>query len=245
MRILLLFLLGAFVFVTPLSAAPSPERLPDLGVTPLRHVLLAITAEGKRELRFTVSIGNVGKGPIEVASSRPSRNERWTSFQRIRRADGSSYRVRLPDVRLVFIGGSEHGHWHIRNAARYELRRLGDVKAVRIHVKRGFCLYDSSTYRLSLPGAPAKQAYPRDDCGKKEELSLAMGISVGWRDDYYWRIPGQELDITKVPNGKYRLFVRADPKNWFRESSEKNNVAWADIAIADRSVKVLRQSARL
>ena len=54
-----------------------------------------------------------------------------------------------PIVRLVFIGGSEHGHWHIRNAARYELRRLGDGKALRIHVKRGFCLYDSSSYRLS------------------------------------------------------------------------------------------------
>ena len=63
-----------------------------------------------------------------------------------------------------------------------------------------------------LPDAPAKQTYPRDACGKKEELSLAMGISVGWRDDYYWRIPGQELDITTVPNGKYRLFVKADPQ---------------------------------
>jgi hypothetical protein len=56
-----------------------------------------------------------------------------------------------------------------------------------------------------------------------------MGVSVGWKDDYYWRIPGQEIDITSLPNGKYRLLVEVDPRNYFRETNERNNVTWVDL----------------
>jgi len=245
MRWGLLLVLGAVVFVTPLSAASTPAGLPDLAVTPLDTVLVERAADGTRRLRFTVSIANVGKAPIEVVASRPSRGADWAASQRISRADGSSYLVSLPSVRMAFVGLPEHGHWHVRGAARYELRRLGERKALRIHVKRGFCLYDSNPYRRSLPGAPAKRAYPRDACGKKRELSLAMGVSVGWRDDYYWRIPGQAFDVTTLPQGKYRLVVRVDPRNWFRESNERNNQTWVDIHIGETSVKVLRHSKRV
>lgn len=245
MRAALALFFGAFVFVTPLSVASAPARLPDLGVARLETAFMEIAADGKKRLRFTVSIANVGAGPIEVVASRPRRGADWTAWQQVRRADGSTYRVPLPGVRMVFVGLTEHGHWHIYGAARYELRRLGEPEPVRIHVKRGFCLYDSNLYRRSLPGASSKRAYPRDACGKKRELSLAMGISVGWRDDYYWRIPGQLMDITTLPKGRYRLTVTADPRNWLRESNEGNNVTWVDIQIAERTVKVLRHSKRL
>jgi hypothetical protein len=56
-----------------------------------------------------------------------------------------------------------------------------------------------------------------------------MGVSVGWKDDYYWRIPGQEIDITSLPTGKYRLLVEVDPRNYFRETNERNNVTWVDL----------------
>ncbi len=206
---------------------------------------MGLTADRHKQLRFTVSIANVGKGPIEVGARRPSRGAEWSAWQRIERADGSSYRVPAPGARMVFVGLSEHGHWHIRGVARYELRRLGSTKPVRILVKRGFCLYDSSDYRLGLPGAPREDKYERDDCGEKRELSLAMGISVGWKDDYFWRIPGQIIDVTSVPLGKYRLVVKVDPRNWFRESNERNNVTWVDIAIGEREIKVLDRSKRV
>jgi Lysyl oxidase len=143
---------------------------------------------------------------------------------------------RQPGARSLARGG----------AARYELRPLGDEKPLRIRLKRGFCLYDSTPYELSLPGAPRKGAYPRDGCGMKPDLELAMGISIGWKDDYYWRIPGQDIDITDLPNGKYRLFTKVDPRNWWRESDESNNVTWIDIVIGDSlNVKVLRRSPKL
>lgn len=54
------------------------------------------------------------------------------------------------------------------------------------------------------------------------------------------------MDITSLPNGKYRLFVKADPKNWLRESNERNNVTWVDLRIGPQLVKVIgAQSALL
>jgi hypothetical protein len=58
------------------------------------------------------------------------------------------------------------------------------------------------------------------------------------------RIFGQRLDITNLPNGRYRLINRVDSRNWFRESNDGNNMNWADLVIADRSVKVVRRSPR-
>lgn len=250
MRLSVFVALATFAVALPLSAggySAAAPRLPDLGVAPLRHMLIEQTADGRRRLRFTTSIANIGAGPIEIVASRPRLGSReWrTASQRIYRVDGSSHLVRAPGVRLVFVGSPAHGHWHVWGAARYELRRLGGGETVRTHVKRGFCYFDSKPYKLGLPGAPKRLKYPRDACGKKRDVRLAMGISTGWQDDYYWRIPGQEMDITTLPNGRYRLFVKADPRNWFRESNERNNVTWVDLAIDDLQVKVIKSSPRL
>ena len=58
-----------------------------------------------------------------------------------------------------------------------------------------------------------------------------MGLSAGWQDPYTWALPDQRLDITGLPDGRYRLVATADPNNWFREVDEKNNDAWADIVL--------------
>jgi hypothetical protein len=146
---------------------------------------------------------------------------------------------------MVFVGSTSHGHWHIRGAARYELRDAGGGKLVRLRYKRGFCLFDSSRYRPLLPGAPNKPVFPRDGCGTKRDLRLAMGVSVGWKDDYYWLIAGQEFDVTDLPDGKYRLLAEVDPGKWFRESNERNNTTWVDLEIAGVQVKVLGRSPRI
>ena len=220
--------------------------LPDLGVGPIPQPLLTRDPEGRVHLRFTVSIANVGKGPMQVTGARLSRGSPFLTWQQITLFDGTSMRERTPGVSMVFVGSREHGHWHVRGAARYELRRLGDGKPVRLRLKRGFCLYDSTLYQPSLPGASSKGAYPRAACGMKPDLQFAMGVSIGWKDDYYWRIPGQEIDITDLPNGKYRILTRVDPRNWWRETDESNNVTWIDIVIGDSlNVKVLRRSPKL
>lgn len=54
------------------------------------------------------------------------------------------------------------------------------------------------------------------------------------------------MDVTNLPHGRYRLLVKVDPRNWFRESNERNNVAWIDFVLSDSLlVKVLGRSPRL
>ena len=239
---------GVLALLLPFAGAhgAAPARLPDLGISPLKTPLIERTVDDRRRLRFTVSIANVGKGPIEVVGARLTLGSPFLTWQQIQRADSTSYRVELPKVGLVFAGTDLHGHWHIRGAARYELRKLEDGAPVRLRMKRGFCLFDSTAYRRSIPGAPAKAAFTKDGCGSKSALRLAMGVSIGWKDDYYWRIPGQVMDITDLPHGKYRLYTKVDPRNWFHESNDRNNEAWIDIEISDSLlVKVLGRSPAL
>jgi Lysyl oxidase len=243
-----LTLLGA-VFVTALphsvGAVSVAARLPDLGVAPLEHMLILVGPNGKKHLRFTTSIANVGAGPIEIVASRPKQGTDFSVSQRIRRTDGSTFLVSTPAVRMVFAGSKAHGHWHARGVIRYELRRLADLTAAKIRLKRGFCFYDARSYRTSLPGAPKNPVYPRGGCGKKPALEIESGLSVGWLDVYYWRIPGQEIDVTSLPNGRYRLSVQVDPKNWFRETDERNNATWVDLRIGATRVTILRRGPRI
>ncbi|WP_204312910.1 hypothetical protein, partial [Stenotrophomonas maltophilia] len=55
----------------------------------------------------------------------------------------------------------------------------------------------------------------------------------------------QRLDVTGLPDGRYRLVATADPEDWFREVGEKNNSAWALVDLETSShpptVTVVRQ----
>ena len=118
--------------------------------------------------------------------------------------------------------------------------RAEEGKKVAAGAKRGFCFYDSHPYQRSLPRAPAKRAYPKNSCGTRDSVRLLMGISVGWLDAYFWRLPDQYIDVTKVPNGKYRLAATVDAAGWFKESNERNNRTWANLEITATGIKVLR-----
>ena len=205
-----------------------------------RTILIATEFNGRKWLHFTTSIANIGVGPMEIDGARFQGGE-WSAWQRIVRSDGSSYRVPMPSIRFVYQGSEDHGHWHIHGAARYELWHVG--KIAKIRTKRGFCLYDSSLYRPRLPEA-GRSIYPRSGCGTKSSLYIRTGVSVGWQDDYYWRITGQQMDVTNLPNGRYRLINRVDPRNLFRESNDGNNTTWVDLVIGDKSVKVVGRSPR-
>jgi hypothetical protein len=61
-----------------------------------------------------------------------------------------------------------------------------------------------------------------------------MGRPVLGVDNYQW------IDITGLPNGRYRLTATADPGHLVKESSYANKAAWARIRITDASVTVLR-----
>ena len=58
-----------------------------------------------------------------------------------------------------------------------------------------------------------------------------QGISPGWADAYVFALPGQSLDVTDFPRGRYCLTTRADPTGLLTELDEANNVRRVRIAL--------------
>lgn len=57
-------------------------------------------------------------------------------------------------------------------------------------------------------------------------------MSPGWSDVYGFTLPGQEIDISDLPDGLYRFWAQADPDGWFTEASEDNNLTWSIIELS-------------
>jgi hypothetical protein len=75
-------------------------------------------------------------------------------------------------------------------------------------------------------------------------LRVTMGHSRGWGYTYPWGLVGQYLDMTGLPDRRYRLRVTADGNsadgsNRFLDSDETNNSTWADLQITGDTVTVL------
>lgn len=212
----------------PATATPSATRLPDLGKARLRDLQIQTTTSGRRLLRFTSTIVNVGAGPFEVRGRRPSTSTAtMTTQQRLYTATGGHVDVDTPAV--MFYAGDGHNHWHVKDLERSDLIRLDNGVKVAAGAKIGFCFYDTNAYRLSLPGAPSSPVYT--GCGTSTSLKVRMGLSVGWGDRYAWNLAYQYVDITRVPPGRYRLLVTVDAAQWFVETLESNNATWVDLEL--------------
>lgn len=208
--------------------ARAADRLPDLGMARLSDFKAEKTADGRRLLRFTTVIVNVGSGAFEVRGARASASDaEMATVQRIYDSAGG-FREVATSARMFFAGDG-HAHWHVRDLESSELIRLDNGVKVGTGAKFGFCFFDNVAYRLTLPGAPAEAAYP--GCGNASSLAVTMGVSVGWGDEYSWRLPNQYVDITGLVAGRYRLRVTADAPGFFSEANESNNATWVDLQI--------------
>ena len=226
----------AVVAATPPSALAAPTY-PDLGMARLKDFKIENTADGRRLLRFTTIIVNVGAGPFEVRGSRASTLvPTMTGHQCI--YDASTCTLQSTAVTMGWSGDG-HNHWHVVGLEEYELDRLDNGALVGTGAKTGFCFYDNTRHDLSLSGAPSSAVYT--NCGASSNLSVTMGLSVGWGDTYYWNLAYQWVDITGLAAGRYRLWATADPENWFIEADDTNNFTWVDLQIRGKgsSVRVL------
>lgn len=222
----------------PPLAAPVDPRYPDLGMAPLASPLIGQDEAGRTFLRFSATIVNVGAGPLLVAAHRSfPLTEDWEVVQRIEDGAGG-YSERPMPARLV-LGGDGHDHWHVVGAEAHQLETI-DGEVVGGLVKSGFCYFDNVDYRTTLPGAPATATHGARECGARFDRDVAMGLSVGWGDEYQWYLLEQAIEITGVPDGRYRLRAIADPAGHVAESDESNNDTWTvvDIATVDGARRV-------
>jgi hypothetical protein len=221
----------------PRSGLAVADRLPDLGMGQLGDLSIdTTTIPGHRLLRFRTVIANVGTGPLETIGTRSGTTvAEMTVRQRIY-DDAGSYRD-LDTAAVMFYAGDGHDHWHVRDAQAYELLRLDNGSRVGTGAKHGFCYFDNTRYRLSLPRAPADPVYT--GCGTQGDLTVTTGISVGWADTYPAFVPFQYIDITGLKSGRYRLRATADPQGWFAETNDGNNSTWVDIQLKASSVRIV------
>ena len=221
----------------PGAAVAAADRLPDLGMAPLKDFSIdTSTIPGRRLLRFTTVIVNVGAGPFETIGTRPDTSTaEMTVTQRIYNSAGSYREVSTPTE--MFWAGDGHDHWHVRDVEAYELIRLDNGRRVGTGAKHGFCYFDNTPYRLWLPGAPGASVY--GGCGTQTDLSVTTGLSVGWGDTYPAAIAYQWIDITGLKSGRYRLRATADPANWFTETNDANNTTWVKLKLTGSGVNVV------
>ena len=225
-------LLFAIVPVTPVLGAS--DRLPDLKVATTTDFRITKTSSGRRLLRFSGMMLNVGKGPFEVRGTRASTSKPWSVDQVIYRTGGATRRIHT--TAQMNWAGDGHNHWHVLRMLTYHMwsTTSSTVRTAKI----GFCFFDTNRRSTSLPGAPRSAKYLKTGCGTKNVLHTKVGISVGWADLYPSTYAYQWIDITGLPSGTYTVRGAVDLYNKFTELNENNNCTWSKISFTTGSSKV-------
>ena len=228
----------------PAEAVDSDNLLlPDLGMASLRGFQIEKTSDGRKLLRFTSIVVNVGDGPFEAHGQRSgTKDSNMTTSQRIFDGAGSSSYLDRPTDATMYFGRDGHNHWHLQDLEDFKLERLDNGNLVGTGAKHGFCFFDNFRYGSTLDPFYTRQTSPPACAqGQPSALSAKMGLSRGWGDAYWRSLPDQYIDVTGLTSGRYRLQGTADANNWFLESNDLNNFTWVDIQIGSSSVKVVRQ----
>lgn len=227
-------IVGILNGVLPVApAAAATDKLPDLKIGRVTDFSIQRTASGRRLLRFSGMMMNVGRGPLEIRGRRASTKKPWIVEQVIYRTNGTKRRVRT--TATMRYAGDGHNHWHVRQMMSYH---LWSTHGTSRDAKIGFCFFDTNRRTISLPGAPRARKYGKNGCGTRGSLHTSNGISVGWADLYPAKFAFQWIDITGLPAGTYMVRGAVDLYDKFQESSETNNCTWSRISFKATGSKV-------
>lgn len=212
-------------------AGDDPElRLPDIIVRQSDLLDNDIRNTGGRTLlRLSNGTANIGPGALHLYGVTPGNDDGTQDVrQRVYREDDSFFER----VAGSFVYHPEHNHIHFEEWAQYRLRSVVGIDGVGEVVASGsktsFCILDLGVYDRSLPNYRPGGFY-------RSCSSTTQGLSVGWIDVYSKSLPGQNIDITDVPDGHYWLESEVDPNNNVLEANEDNNITRVLVTIGDPS----------
>lgn len=232
--------------VAPVDAALT-ARLPDLAVVPPFDVRLETSSTGRRLLRFSTVVVNIGAGPFQLygydsTDGRASIGDTLHVRQQILQSDGT-YKERNTTATMKWAADG-HNHWHILDVQWFKLQNLHGTTLLKT-AKTGFCFLDSYPYGSTKPSLYNSENFV---CQSSPSGTVPMGMQVKWGDIYRSNVAFQWIDITGLPSGDYFIKIIADP-TWetggrFLESNESNNRGWTRIHLTKTSVSVVSKSIR-
>jgi hypothetical protein len=112
-----------------------------------------------------------------------------------------------------------------------ELSSVLDPGTVRYGSKIDFCFFDNLRTNAAIGGSPSSAFYRFAWCGEPADLTVRMGLSLGWGDRYEWSFPYQWIDITGMPGGTYTLRATVDRPNDFLETDDTDNCTISRIQV--------------
>jgi L-ascorbate metabolism protein UlaG (beta-lactamase superfamily) len=209
--------------------------LPDLQTLPPSDLRLVHNNYSQTTLlRLTNSVVNAGDGPLEMWGTLLLGLGAHQVVQRMVDTGGEYTEQAVGQ----FIFHPQHSHWHLDGFSLYELWSVNPDgtldQVLATSGKVSFCLRDIRRSRA----APVVANATFTSCGARKQ-----GISAGWIDTYLYYLPGQTIDVTGLPDGRYALMSTADPYNLIRESEEGNNFALIYLSLEGGRVQVLEQPA--
>jgi Lysyl oxidase len=218
---------------------PGQTHYPDLRTREPADLQIRMEA-GKKMLRFSNTVYNFGRGPLEVQPKHKPRGA-TDAYQRLysHDANGAPYQV---EERFVgtFVFHRAHHHWHFEGFALYELRddASGSIGSVlRASQKNTVCIRDNS--------APESGGSSLEHFGwggySRCDKNATEGLSVGYGDTYPWDIAGQNIDISGLTDGCYWLRSEANPPDGsgsrkLKESNYDNNANAKQFRISGTSI---------
>lgn len=221
----------------PVALPETADRsllLPDLQPVPPQSLSIdSDRANRTREIRFSTTTANVGEGPLEMRGTFNPETGLTRATQRIASRDGDGMAERVAGE---FEVHPDHNHWHFESFTEFELWTYAPGgtldRLVTTTGKMTFCLMDTGRIASAPPGSPARATFT--GCGDQTQ-----GISVGWQDTYSSTTPGQELDITGLPDGRYAIRSTVDPENRLMETDDTNNATVVYVELSGTSVERL------
>ena len=218
MRKSLFVLLGAALLVLAVpsaTAAPAPQKLPNLHALSATNIQIAGSGN-RQEIRFSTTSENLGAGPLELRAgeiSKPQKKQKV--YQRIYLEAGGYQDVLAGE----FVYHPGHRHFHFEGYANYQLIPDGAPTTTRRSSnKTSFCIMDTTHTQPQMTGSPPSAQY--STCGDQ-----VQGMSVGWGDRYGFHLAGQSIDISRLPDGDYRLQITIDPNHHLSEITTTDNVS--------------------
>ena len=204
--------------------------LPDIAPAPPLRRHRCPSENGERWLiRFSTTLLNIGDGDFILRGTRDIGDLDGRPGRPV--LDRAEESVTTP-VALVW-GGDGHNHWHVERVAvglarpvrSKAVKPRGRFEGVASTAKVGFCYYDNLKY--SPDDAVQNPVYSRFAAARRTTSEFGMGLSSGWNDRILQSLPGQGIDVTDLPEGKYRLWTEIDEQAHFREASRANNGNWS------------------